>query len=99
MSWTSSILTKAWFEACTRSETDFAIATAGAESRARDRNVFRTAISTLLSFHGTTWLLRRMTRIVLWAADSRLPEILRDRFSRRLLATMYALLSTSVFSI
>ena len=88
MSWTSSILTKAWLQASTRSETSFAIATAGAESRARDRKVFRTAISTLWSFHGTTWLFRRITRMALWAADSRLTESLRERLSSRLFATM-----------
>ena len=49
--------------------------TAGAESRWRERKVLRTAISTLWSFHGTTWLLRRMTRTGLWAADSRLTAL------------------------
>ena len=43
------------------------MATAGAESRWRERKVLRTAISTFWSFHGTTWLLRRMTRSVVWA--------------------------------
>jgi hypothetical protein len=40
------------------------MATAGAESRWRERKVLRTAISTFCSLQGTTWLLRRMTRRV-----------------------------------
>jgi hypothetical protein len=71
MSWTSSMWTKACLEEWTRSETALVMATAGAESRWRERKVLRTAISTFWSFHGTTWLLRRMTRTVDWAADSR----------------------------
>ncbi len=90
--------TKDCFEEWTRSETALVRATAGAESRWRERKVLRTAISTFWSLQGTTWLLRRMTRRVDWAAASRSMEILRARLSRRLLATNYALLSTRVFS-
>ena len=75
------------FEECTRWETARVMATAGAESRCNERKVFRTAISTLCSLHGTTWLFRRITRRVETAAASRSTAILRARFSRRLFAT------------
>ena len=52
--------------------TAWAMATAGSESRSRERKALRTAISIFVSFHGTTWPLRRITRSEDCAAASRL---------------------------
>jgi hypothetical protein len=70
MSWISSMWTKDCLEEWTRAETALVMATAGAESRCSERKDLRIAISTFCSTNGTTWLLRRMTRMWLGAAEA-----------------------------
>ena len=79
--------TKDCLEPRTRAETALVISIAGVESRWRERKDLRTAISTFWSMNGTTCLLRRMTRtpVVAWLGVP--GASLRERLSRRLLAT------------